>query len=132
MLAGVLGFTGVALGAMGAHGVKTLLADQADAAQRLGWWDTGARYHLFHALAVALTAVLAAHVPGKAPRAAAWAFTLGVILFAGSLYVMALTGNRALAAATPIGGVSLMTGWLIFTLAARRLGEKRVDTPARS
>lgn len=134
MLAGVLGFTAVALGALGAHGVKTMLAGAADAAQRLGWWDTGSRYHLFHAFAVGLAAVLAPHVGGRAPRLAAWLFTGGVVLFSGSLYLMTLTGTRAIPVviATPLGGITMMTGWVIFTLAARHLGEKRAPAQERS
>jgi uncharacterized membrane protein YgdD (TMEM256/DUF423 family) len=114
MLAAVLGFTGVALGAFGAHGVKKLVEGLADGAQRLAWWETGARYHLVHALAVGLCAVLAGQVKGSAvPAIAAWCFAGGTVLFAGSLYVMTVTGIRALGAVTPFGGLLLLAGWAL-------------------
>jgi uncharacterized membrane protein YgdD (TMEM256/DUF423 family) len=126
VLSAVLGFLGVALGAFGAHGVKTLLTSAPDAAQRLAWWDTAAKYHLIHALAVGLAAVLAARAGGAAVTAAVaagWLFAAGVLLFAGSLYVMTLTNVRVLGAVTPIGGVLLLAGWLALALAASRLPE---------
>ena len=118
----LLGFTAVALGAFGAHGVKSALGDASDAAQRLAWWDTGARYHFFHALAVGLVAVQAAHVTNRFTTWAAALFTVGVVLFSGSLYVMCLTGVRALGAVTPLGGVAFLGGWIAMGLAARGLG----------
>jgi uncharacterized membrane protein YgdD (TMEM256/DUF423 family) len=121
VLCAVLGFTGVAFGAFGAHGLKTALEALPDAAQRLAWWETGARYHQVHALAVGLAAVLAAQVKSPLPRVAAWLFLLGVVLFAGSLYLMALTGVRVLGAVTPLGGVALLVGWTLLGLSARRL-----------
>lgn len=124
-LTGLLGFTGVAFGALGAHGVKRVLEGLPDAAQRLAWWDLGARYHLVHALAVGLTAVLAAHVVGRFPKWAAGLFTAGVLLFSGSLYLMALTGTRALGAVTPFGGVAFLGGWVALALGARGLGRQK-------
>ncbi len=121
-LTAVLGFTAVALGAMGAHGVKAAVLGLPDAADRLGWWDLAARYHLAHALAVGLAAVLAAHVAGRFPTIAAGLFTLGIILFSGSLYVMGLTGVRTLGAVTPFGGVAFLAGWIALGLGARGLG----------
>ena len=121
-LTALLGFTGVAFGAFGAHGLKKFVAELPDAADRLAWWETGARYHLIHALAVGLVAVLAAHVAGRFPAWAAWSFAVGIILFSGSLYTMALTGLRPLGAGTPLGGVAFLLGWLAIGLAARKLG----------
>lgn len=124
-LTGFLGFTGVAFGALGAHGVKSALKDLPDLAQRLGWWELAARYHLVHALAVGLTAVLGAHVVGRFPRWAAGLFTAGVLLFSGSLYVMALTGARGLGAVTPFGGVAFLAGWVALGVGARGLGRQK-------
>ncbi len=121
VVSAALGFLGVVFGAMGAHGVKRAVEHLPDAAQRLSWWETGARYHLPHALAVALVAVLAAHTPSTLPRAAAWLFTAGVVLFSGSLYLLALTGERQLGLITPFGGIALAVGWAVFGLAALRL-----------
>lgn len=121
-LTAVLGFTAVALGALGAHAVKSAVLGLPDAADRLHWWDLAARYHLAHALAAGLAAVLAAHVAGRFPTLAAGLFTLGIILFSGSLYVMALTGVRTLGAVTPFGGVSFLAGWIALGFGARGLG----------
>lgn len=121
-LTAMLGFTGVAFGAFGAHGLKKFVAAMPDAADRLAWWETGARYHLMHSLAVGLVAVLAAHVAGRFPHWAAWSFLAGIVLFSGSLYTMALTGTRALGMVTPLGGLALLAGWLAVGLAARKLG----------
>lgn len=110
MLAGALGFLGVALGAFGAHGLKNRLAGLSDGEQRLAWWNTGAQYHLLHALAIGLCAVRPA--PAYSPSAVApWLFVGGIALFSGSLYAMTLTGRRALGAVTPLGGLLMLAGW---------------------
>ncbi len=123
VLASALGFLGVALGAFGAHGIKKMLEADPDAAQRLGWWDTASKYHLIHALAVAFTAVLAAHVEGLSPRLAGWLFTGGIVLFSGSLYAMTLTNVKVLGAVTPIGGLLLLAGWALVGYSALQLSK---------
>jgi uncharacterized membrane protein YgdD (TMEM256/DUF423 family) len=123
LAAGILGLTGVALGAMGAHALKATLAERGMAVA----WETGARYHLFHA--VALLGVAACLRPGatvgggNARRAgllrwAAVSWCAGVVLFSGSLYWLALGGPRWLGPVTPLGGVALMIGWLAVAIAA--------------
>ena len=121
LLASMLGFLGVALGAFGAHGVKGMLKDATDAALRLGWWETAAKYHLVHALAIGLTAVLAVHVEGLPPRLAGWLFAGGILVFSGSLYAMTLTNLRGLGAVTPIGGLLLLAGWVMLGVSALKL-----------
>lgn len=118
-----LAFLGVALGALGAHGLKSLVRELPDAADRLAWWETGARYHLVHALALGLVAVLAARTTSRLPQVAAGLFIAGVVLFSGSLYAMGLTGARSLGAITPIGGLAQLSGWLVLLVAVRRQGE---------
>ncbi len=120
-LTAIFSFTGVAFGALGAHALKNAVNGLPDAAERLAWWDTAAKYHLIHALALGLVAVLAAHVPGRLARAAAACFVAGIALFSGSLYALALTGHRALGMVTPLGGLAFLTGWLLVGLAAQRL-----------
>lgn len=110
LLAGVLGFLGVALGAFGAHGLKKRLAGAADGEARLAWWATGAQYHLIHAVAIGL-ATLRPDPMHAGSAAAPWLFTAGIALFSGSLYAMTLTGRRALGAITPLGGLLLLAGW---------------------
>ncbi|MDP1827136.1 MAG: DUF423 domain-containing protein [Archangium sp.] len=127
-LTAFLGFLGVALGALGAHAVKGAVLGLPDAVDRLAWWEVGARYHLFHAFAVGLVAVMSAHVTSRFPNLAAGLFTLGIILFSGSLYVMALTGVRTLGAVTPFGGIAFLAGWIALGLGARGLGRQK-ETP---
>ncbi|MFT3838768.1 MAG: DUF423 domain-containing protein [Myxococcaceae bacterium] len=119
IVSAVMGFLGVALGAMGAHALKHGgLLGEADGAQRLEWWETAARYQLFHALAIGLAAVLAVKL--KTARVCGWLFTAGIVLFSGSLDLMTLTANKAFAAATPLGGICLMAGWIALAVAVVR------------
>lgn len=111
LASGSLGFLAVALGAFGAHGLKTWLGSLADGAQRLEWWNTGAHYQVVHALALGLVACLSARSSSGALTVAAVAFVIGVVLFSGSLYVMTLTGMRWLGAVTPLGGLAFLVGW---------------------
>lgn len=121
------GFLAVALGAFGAHGLRQRLGALADGAKRLEWWQTAATYHLAHALALGLVAVASMRssgapggLSGAASSVAGWAFVVGVILFSGSLYTMALTGARALGAVTPLGGLAFLVGWAALFVAALR------------
>ncbi|AKT44137.1 DUF423 domain-containing protein [Chondromyces crocatus] len=123
LLSGVYGFLGVALGAFGAHGLKTRLESLPDAALRTGWWQTGAQYHLIHALALALAAYLAGRTSATTATVAGFCFAGGVLLFSGSLYVMTLTGIRWLGAVTPLGGLLMLAGWASVALTAMKLGQ---------
>lgn len=116
---GVSGFLAVALGAFGAHGLQARLGDALDGAKRLSWWQTAAHYHLLHALALGLVALLIARVPSV--RFAGYAFGVGTLLFCGSLYVMALGGPRWLGAITPLGGLGFLAGWAALIYAGIRL-----------
>lgn len=112
--AAILGLSAVALGAFGAHGLKshweaTLTA--AEAAYRLDIWKTASIYHLAHSI-VLLVLAFACPVPHQA-RIASWSFVIGVNIFSGSLYSIAITGIKAFGAITPVGGVLLMLGWLL-------------------
>ena len=110
-----LGAVGVALGAFGAHGLKT----RVDAAG-IAVWETASRYHVIHALALLATAWACDRWPGRYAESAGWLFLSGVVLFSGSLYALTLTGVRALGAITPIGGLCLIAGWVCLALAAMR------------
>jgi len=89
----------VAAGAFGAHALR----DRLDA-RALEVFDTGARYHMYHALAMVLCGLLAARTPG-------WIFQAGIVLFAGSLYALALSDVKVLGAITPFGGLAFLVGW---------------------
>jgi len=121
MLSAAFAFLGVALGALGAHGLKALVKELPDAADRMGWWETAARYHLVHALALGLTAIVAHQLTTRGPRVAAGLFIAGILIFSGSLYVMGLTGIRGLGALTPIGGFAQLGGWLTLFWSMRQL-----------
>ena len=116
-IAGVLGLTGVALGAIGAHALKSELA----AAAMTEVWQTAVYYHLIHAVAIlAITLGLSPRAPSsKALHIATVAWTLGVLLFSGSLYILALGGPRWLGPITPLGGVALLFGWVCVLISAR-------------
>ena len=110
-----LGALGVALGAFGAHGLKARVS-----ADMVAIWETGARYHVLHALALLATGCACERWPGAYTSGAGWLFLAGVALFSGSLYALALTGVRALGAITPIGGLCFIAGWVCLAMAATR------------
>src|SRR3954468_9094456 len=116
-LAGLSGTVAVIAGAFGAHGLQGRLEPRL-----LASFSTGGQYQLVHAVAMAVAA-LTARDKAAAPRArvAAMLFLAGSILFSGSLYALALTGMRFLAFLTPLGGLSLIAGWLVLALAALKL-----------
>jgi uncharacterized membrane protein YgdD (TMEM256/DUF423 family) len=105
----------VALGAFAAHGLRDRVS-----AELLTTFETGARYHMYHALALIAVAWASARGSGGAATAAGWLFVVGTVLFSGSLYLLALTGQRWLGAITPLGGASFVLGWLALALAAWR------------
>ena len=107
LVAGILGALGVAMGAFGAHALRERL-DPAS----LATFETGARYHLLHALAAMAAALRAAPGGGGPARRAGWLFVAGVLVFGGTLYGLALGGPRWLGAVTPLGGLALIAGWV--------------------
>jgi uncharacterized membrane protein YgdD (TMEM256/DUF423 family) len=110
-VAALLGFSGVALGAFGAHGLRDRVSPGM-----LEVYRTGVLYHLVHALATLGVALGARHL--RRAKAIAALFTIGVALFSGSLYLLALTGMTVLGAITPLGGLAFLAGWALLFLAA--------------
>ena len=109
-IAAIMGFLAVALGALGAHSLKaTLLANGQGHT-----WDTAAHYHLVHAVVLLILALRPA-----VARLPFWLFTAGIVIFSGSLYVLAGTTTLWLGAITPIGGVCLLAGWLTLAFCPR-------------
>ena len=115
-VAGLLGFTAVALGAFGAHGLRGRLSPTM-----LEVYRTGALYHLVHAVA-ALAVALAADKLRRG-RLILTLFTAGIVVFAGSLYALALSGLAALGAVTPLGGLLLLAAWALVALEAAPLAK---------
>lgn len=121
-MAGILGFSAVALGAFGAHALAPTLSGRG----MVQVWETASRYHLLHSVAV-FAGALGLHASSTpVARWILWAircWTAGSVLFSGSLYWLALGGPRWLGPVTPLGGVSLIVGWLCLVLAAARKRE---------
>lgn len=112
-IAALMGLLAVALGAFGAHGLKEILSRHGTAAV----WDKAVFYHFIHALMLFL---LAARQP--LPRGPWLSFLVGILIFSGSLYLLAVTNVRWLGAITPFGGVSFILGWAWLLVAAGRGG----------
>lgn len=102
----IVALVGVAIGAFGAHGLRPLLSEHM-----LNVFETGVRYHLFHALAMLAAGLSLAYAPIRYFQYAAWAFGLGVVLFSGSLYALSISGLRWLGIITPFGGLCFIVGW---------------------
>ena len=117
MLAAFFGFTGVALGAFAAHGLKDRLS-----AEYLAIFHTGVMYQLVHTLALLAVALLAVQIPGRLMTWAGISFVVGIVLFSGSLYLLTMTGVTRLGIITPFGGLAFLVGWLLLGMAAWRLG----------
>ena len=107
VVAALMGFAGVALGAFAAHALRGSIETSL-----LDTFETGVRYHIYHALAMLLAALLA-EKGGQLAVAAGWTFFAGIVVFSGSLYLLSVTGTRWLGAVTPLGGLALLTGWLL-------------------
>lgn len=107
-------FIAVAAGAFGAHGLRSRLSDRM-----LQVFETGVRYQMFHALGLLFVAWLSSQ-KGAVADPAGWAFTAGIALFSGSLYLLALTGVTRLGMVTPFGGLCFLAGWGLVIRAALR------------
>jgi uncharacterized membrane protein YgdD (TMEM256/DUF423 family) len=107
LIGSLLGLLGVALGAFAAHGLKTRLSPEM-----LGVFETGVRYHMYHAFAILVVAAAIGHLgSARLLSIAGWLFFGGILLFSGSLYGLATTGVTALGAITPLGGLLFLAGW---------------------
>ena len=115
LFVGLAGASAVLLGAFGAHALRGVL----DPAQR-ELWHTAVEYHAWHALALVLAVGLGC---GRAGRCAVVAFALGIVLFSGSLYALALGAPRWTGIVTPFGGVAFVVGWIALGLALRPRGD---------
>jgi uncharacterized membrane protein YgdD (TMEM256/DUF423 family) len=105
----------VVLGAFAAHGLKAVLD-----AHQLALFETASRYQMYHALALLVVGVMLTNPQFSRSllKIAAFAFILGIILFSGSLYLLALVGVSWLGAITPLGGIAFLSGWLLMMVAA--------------
>jgi uncharacterized membrane protein YgdD (TMEM256/DUF423 family) len=116
LLGALAGFLAVAFGAFGAHALRSRLSPDM-----LAVFETGVRYQMYHALALLLVAATIPHLGGWLVQAAGWLFVAGIVLFSGSLYLLAFTGVTVLGAITPLGGVAFLAGWACLAIAAAAL-----------
>ena len=107
LLGSILAFSAVLLGAFGAHALKETLS----AHDSIQTWETAVRYQMWHAIALILLSMISLTQP--TPKMIGPCFTIGTLLFSGSLYGLALDGPKWLGPITPLGGLSLMIGWLL-------------------
>ena len=114
-LGAVLAGLGVAAGAFGAHGLRARLTPDM-----LAIFETAVRYQMYHALALLAVGWASARWPESGVALAGWLFVAGIVVFSGSLYVLALTGTRWLGAVTPFGGLAFFVGWATLAWTAWR------------
>lgn len=121
-LGAVTGGLGVAVGAFGAHGLpvalEALRVAPDETARLVETFRTGVLYHLVHAPAIVLVGILARDRSSLLLATAGWCFLLGVVLFSGLLYALALTGPKWLGAIVPVGGLLMIAGWLVLAAGA--------------
>ena len=116
LMGALFGGLAVALGAFGAHALESRLS-----ADLLNTYEIGVRYHVYHALALlGVVAVISRWPEANAAVWAGWLFAIGILIFSGSLYILAFTGIRWLGAITPIGGVAFIAGWVCLVWVALR------------
>lgn len=111
----VNGFLTVALGAFAAHALQNKLP-----AAQLATFETSTTYHAIHAIALLITGILTLLQRDRFSHLAGWAFNLGILLFCGSLYLLAVSGTRSLGIITPFGGIAFLIGWAFLATAVWR------------
>ncbi|MCB1850052.1 MAG: DUF423 domain-containing protein [Gammaproteobacteria bacterium] len=116
LLGALNGFLTVALGAFGAHALRPRIAPDLYTV-----FQTGVEYHGIHALALLALGLLGLHHPSRALQWSGWLMSSGIVLFSGSLYLLAVSGSRFLGIVTPVGGFALLSGWLSLIIAIRQL-----------
>jgi uncharacterized membrane protein YgdD (TMEM256/DUF423 family) len=117
LIGSIMGFLSVAGGAFGAHALKARVSTEM-----IEVFTTGTRYLMLHAVALLAVGVLADRMAGTSLSVAGWTFTVGTLIFTGSLWVLAGTGTRWLGAITPIGGLTLLVGWAALAMAVAKSG----------
>jgi uncharacterized membrane protein YgdD (TMEM256/DUF423 family) len=116
MLGSLNAFLSVALGAFGAHALKSKLS-----ADMLNVYQTGVQYHMIHSLGLILIALLADKLGNSSlVNVSGWALFIGIVLFSGSLYALSLSGIKVLGAITPLGGIGFLLGWILLAIAAMK------------
>ena len=116
----ILGASAVAVGAFGAHALKDVLDAYSSEI-----YQKASAYHFYHSLALLGVGILANNFPNKHLQRSAVMFVIGILLFSGSLYTLAITGVKSLGMITPFGGLALMAGWVLLALGVRQQVRRR-------
>ncbi|PKR77183.1 DUF423 domain-containing protein [Halalkalibacillus sediminis] len=116
LIGAINGFIAVALGAFGAHGLESRLSEKM-----LQTWEKAVQYQMFHTMAIFIAAVLLMRSEISSFSTAGWVFLIGIVLFSGSLYIYSVTGIKALAMITPVGGLAFLIGWIILGYAVTKI-----------
>jgi uncharacterized membrane protein YgdD (TMEM256/DUF423 family) len=111
----IAAFIAVALGAFGAHSLKSKISPDM-----LNIFEVGVRYQMYHALGLIAVAWAITRWPQANLNSAGWCFIAGIVIFSGSLYLLSTTGVRWLGAITPIGGLAFLAGWAILVWSVNR------------
>ena len=119
-VAAVSGLLAVALGAFGAHGLKAIISPEM-----LEVYKTGVQYQFYHAFALLIVGILMNFSQSKALTWSAYLFITGIILFSGSLYLLAISGVKALGMITPFGGITWIAAWLLMIVHFNRLNTSK-------
>ena len=114
-IAAIFGGLSVGAGAFATHALRERLSERS-----LEFFETAARYQMYHALALLLVALLISRAEFPQPLfvVAGWSFIIGVLIFSGSLYALSLTNIKVLGAITPLGGAAFIAGWGALAIAA--------------
>lgn len=115
-IASIFGFLAVAIGAFGAHGLEDLLEEN----NRVATFETAVRYHFYHTLVLVFVSILMNKSKTKYLAYSVYLFSLGILVFSGSLYVLSLTNITILGAVTPLGGLCFLGGWSSLFLASKK------------
>jgi uncharacterized membrane protein YgdD (TMEM256/DUF423 family) len=114
VLGSLNGFLAVVIGAFGAHGLENVLSDKMKAV-----YTTGVQYHMYHALALLVVAVLCDRLGESREMVwSGWLFVIGIVLFSGSLYALSISRITLLGIITPFGGIAFLAGWALLAIAA--------------
>ncbi len=127
VLGAILAAIAIMMGAFGAHGLQSWVADHfseaVDRAKRLENWETASRYFFYHAIGLVLIGLGGNRLSAGLAKLAAGLMLLGILLFSGCLYAWVFTSSRTLVMIVPVGGLAFITGWIMLALSAK-LGPK--------
>lgn len=112
LLGSIFALLAVIIGAFGAHGLEKIMLNE----KMLARFNTGVEYQFYHAFGILIVAILLERSKSRLLSSAGIAFSLGIILFSGSLYSYVITGNKMLAMITPIGGLAFIVGWILIVI----------------